>query len=97
MSGAAVPVIFGPGSLESIRLERRVVGARLFPDSKHLDARVRGTYRVYCGAGNDHTTTIRGPWLTVRLDTTNDFTDADALAHELVEFELEDWSDPCEP
>jgi hypothetical protein len=103
MSGAAAPVTFGPGSLESIRLERRRYNAKRDPENIQLQGRVRGTYRVYCGNGNEHTVTINGPWITVSWslypswsDTEHDFTDADALARELIERVLEGWSDPCE-
>jgi hypothetical protein len=58
---------------------------------------------VYCGNGNEHTVSISGPWAVVSWDRSNhpgdtghNFTDADGLAAELVEWELEDWSDPCE-
>lgn len=105
MSGAAAPVTFGPGSLESIRLERRVTGARRYHFDRHVDARVRGTFRVYCGNGNEHTATIAGQWSIVSyperphargVETVADFTNADELAHELVQMELEGWTDPCE-
>lgn len=103
MSGAAAPVTFGPGSLESIRLERRRRRPRT--DAERLEARVVGTFRIFCGAGNDHTQTIRSEWAVVEWvpgkggtkgDTEHDFTDADALAHELIEGTLEGWTDPCE-
>jgi hypothetical protein len=103
LSGPAKPTTFGPGSLESIHLERR--RRRPGTDAERLEARVTGTFRIYCGAGNEHTQQIQSEWLVVEWvpgaggtkgDTQHDFTDADALAHELVEAALEDWSDPCE-
>lgn len=104
MSGAAGAISFGPGSLESIRLERRRFGARRFPNDVQLQARVRGTFRMYCGNGNEHTATITGGWYTVAwpqhpqraIDTQYTFMDADALAHELIADVLDDWTDPCE-
>jgi hypothetical protein len=103
LSRPAKPITFGPGSLESIQLQRRHRNAVLSPESASQQARVVGTYRVYCGNGSEHTVSIDGPWAVVSWDRSNhpgdtghNFTDADGLAAELVEWELEDWSDPCE-
>ena len=80
---------FGPGRLESIRLTHRTRHIGFTRDQ----VRARGTYRVYCGAGNDHTVTINSGW----LDTADvEALDDDDIASELIEQELEDWSDPCD-
>ena len=80
-------VTFGPGSMESITLyERKHVGGP--------QARVEGTFTIYCGMGNTHTVDINGPWgFRDHLDHLDDVEDE---ARQLVEYELEDWFDPCQ-
>jgi hypothetical protein len=68
-------------------------------------ARVTGYYTVYCGEGWEHTIRVDqtewvypgGDWWDLAYSAWKDH-DANAaaeLAAELVEHELEDWSDPC--
>lgn len=83
-------VTFGPGSLESITLYRRVRRAGYV----RRQVRVEGTTRVYCGAGGEHAVEVSGPWTDpVDLDGA---VDEAALAAQLVEWRLESWVDPCE-
>jgi hypothetical protein len=80
---------FGAGSLESITLRRRVVKG-VVPE-----ARVEGYFRIYCGAGNEHHQRIRGPWTRMDESFKDILADDDEVAKELVEAELDGWTDPC--
>lgn len=72
-------VRFGPGSLESITLHRRV------------QVRITGDYIVYCGAGNSHTVHIDSPWSNHIEGIFQD----EAVVREMIEDELDMWTDPC--
>ena len=93
---------FGPGSLESLHLKLWREN-----DAEQVTARLTGGYRVYCGNGNEHTVEIevdhsvpttnflgRQIWRVYHLG--DDVGDPESIARELLEFALEDWSDPCE-
>lgn len=97
---------FGPGSLESLDLR---VWSRNRTYGAVLCARVEGTFRVYCGAGSEHTVEISerleaprasaerdetAAWLVAARDDRSEDA-ACELAHLLVNYALEDWSDPC--
>ena len=85
---------FGPGRLESLTLYERTGR-----NPRRHQYRIEGTFTVYCGNGWDHSAYLNGMWADVRslvdygLD---DITDVDRIADILVEWELEDWFDPCE-
>lgn len=82
--------VFGPGSMESITLYRRTRNLR------QPQVRVEGSFTVYCGMGNTHTVEISGPW---DFHNSNDDwwnIDLENEARQLVEYELEDWFDPCD-
>ena len=67
---------FGPGSLESLVLEYR----------DHLrESKLTGTYRVYCGWGNEHTFEVDTGWQPMgsRVVLSDD-----AVAHRMLEIEL---------
>jgi hypothetical protein len=80
---------FGLGSMESLRLTTwtdRRSGIRW--------ERLSGTFTVYCGMGNSHTVEIdERDW---ERPTVNHSTEADDEAARLLDWALEDWSDPCE-
>jgi len=91
-------VTFGPGYLESVTLHRR--GVRL-GGRPVIQVRITGTVRVYCGEGWEHQASVR-----TRYQPQADFARSDAgtgqdrdyaLAHDLVEVALSDWTDPCSP
>lgn len=98
MMTAFADVTFGPGSLESITMEsdKRICDHLGESQTRY---RVVGTYRIFCGMGNDHTKEIAGQWTC----TCNDhrvwqWDDSPwEMASALVELELEDWFDPCDP
>jgi hypothetical protein len=95
---------FGPGSLESAELRMWAV-----PRCPWLvKARAVGTYQVYCGSGWEHTVEIDEahsfdaeptpgdtdePFATTW--TTGEPDAARRAAWQLVEWALEDWTDPC--
>lgn len=80
-------VTFGPGRLESIEL-------RKVRRHREVMARVVGTFRIFCGMGNDHTQRVNGPY--VFMSPYRAILSEDELASELIEYELEDWFDPCD-
>ena len=88
---------FGPGSLEGLILERR--GIRLDDGRPQVQARISGTFRVYCGEGWEHVQPLNTDWIPA--NDLGPFSDADTSlwrereAHALVEVALSDWSDPC--
>lgn len=101
-------VKFGPGSLESVELRQwlrpRTQGAILVSE-------IRGFFTVYCGAGNEHTVEVtervethsashlaeREQCGSLALGArAGNMDDAFLLAHELVEWALEDWVDSCD-
>jgi hypothetical protein len=100
---------FGLGSLESVTL--RTWRTQKFGDENiQVHGRLTGTWTVYCGMGNDHTVEIDervDGWLSERtrdsdvrhlvaahVDSDEDA--AETLAHQLIEYGLEDWFDPCD-
>lgn len=100
--------LFGPGSLEMLRLdlwssklERRPEG-----DALRIKGRLVGQYDIFCGSGNQHRIDIKvedSVWSTEVGKYTDDFIRARAgqpqaaerIATTLIEWELEEWSDPC--
>lgn len=80
---------FGPGRLESITLYERTS-----PRGGYRQHRVEGTFTVYCGYGWDHTVYLNGMWADDRV--LDGATEPEDMASLLVEWELEEWSDPCE-
>lgn len=100
---------FDPGSLESVELRMWVVPRTRRSDRGPLiKARATGSYRVYCGGGWEHSADIderhlfglESPSDQVgeRLAAAWNRGDRDAAwhaTHQLVEWALEDWTDPC--
>ncbi len=101
---------FDPGSLESVELRMWVVpGSRHGDQSPLIKARATGSYRVYCGAGWEHRADIdeqhlfnlERPSVDIEERLTAAWTSGDRdaahdAAHQLVEWALEDWADPCD-
>lgn len=95
---------FGPGSLESITLAHRT--RHIGYDRAQVKA--TGSWTVYCGFGNDHSVAINTGWqdlgdaLAESGQGVGAFSDQraviewDLVAGTLVDWELEDWSDPCD-
>lgn len=102
--------LFGPGSLEMIRLdqwsskvEHRLDGSK----STKIKSRVVGQYDIYCGNGNMHRELIKiedSVWSTEAGLYTEDMVAAHAgdeeaarrITEAMIGWELDDWSDPCE-
>ena len=97
---------FGPGSLESIAVRTWTVPRT---ERKRLKARVEGVYTVYCGAGWQHNVAIRQEftgWVNEKpfhedvralFDAHGgDEVAAATLAERAIEYQLEDWFDPCD-
>lgn len=99
---------FGPGSLESIELRMWMVPRRDESHARALRTEAVGTYTVYCGAGWEHSvgiderhtcdpdrpvedidTQLQAAW------TARDRDAAFTAAGQLVEWALDEWSDPC--
>lgn len=77
---------FGPGQYEDLVLVSWV-------DRNHTRwVRAKGTYQVYCGYGDHHITSID---IRSTLDDTERTTPWDVI-EVLVEWALQDWSDPCD-
>ncbi len=100
--------LFGPGSLEMIRLDLWSSKVELQPEGRTLKIKCNlvGQYDIYCGAGNTHRIDIKikdSVWNTEVGEYTDDFIaarsgDPDAaerVATSLIDWELEDWFDPC--
>ena len=94
---------FGPGSLEDLSLYTyfRTVGER--DDDPRIAPsgyKLTGTYRVYCGMGNEHTVKVNIAAKARQLASVHgmprQLVDPDSIAREMVEWSLEGWSDPCE-
>lgn len=104
--------LFGPGSMEMIRLDIWTDRSEPQTDrspARRIKARVVGQYDIYCGMGNMHRIDIDVQdmvWSTEPGTYTQDFVsardtdDADAaerIAYSLLDWEyLEDWTDPCD-
>jgi hypothetical protein len=103
--------LFGPGSMEMIRLDIWTDRSEPCTDrgpTRRLKVRVVGQYDVYCGMGNLHRIDIKAQdmvWDSEPGSYTQDFIlardgDQDAaerIATSLIEWEyLEDWTDPCD-
>ena len=100
---------FDPGSLESIELRMWVVPhTRRSEWGPLVKARATGTYRVSCGSGWEHSADIEERHLfdlqrpsdqvDERLAAAWNRCDGDAAwdaTHQLVEWALADWADPC--
>jgi hypothetical protein len=102
--------LFGPGSLEMVRLdqwvskvESRVDGTR----ARKIKSKVVGNYDIYCGTGNMHRVHIKiedSVWNTEAGLYTKDIVaahegDEDAarrITEAMIGWELDDWFDPCE-
>ena len=91
---------FGPGSLEDINLERWAAAG-----GGPGQARVSGTFKVYCGNGQEHTFEVESG--IIPTDVFEDYlanatavdpdTDREYAVHSIVdEIISEEWSDPCE-
>lgn len=98
---------FGPGSLESLVLKTWV--SKVNGSETQITARLEGTYTVYCGEGWTHEVRVKeseSGWNSesfeesTRLFQLHNFMDeVDTkyeIANDLVNYALEDWSDPCE-
>lgn len=88
-------VTFGPGALESIRLNYRTRMHATIPRQSYVQVRAQGTFRVYCGEGWEHQVPIRGAW-TPLADYGQHQDDPSWVAHDQVEAALSDWVDPCQ-
>ncbi len=100
---------FDPGSLESVELRLWVVpGSRYGGRSPLIKARATGSYRVYCGSGWEHSADIdeqhlfdlERPSDQVEEQLATAWTKGDGeaardAAHQLIEWALEGWADPC--
>jgi len=97
---------FGPGSLESITVS---VWTAPGSNSQRVKGRAEGSYRVYCGMGNEHTVEIKEEFSGWAGEASRDADvallfacrdgNADAaatLAGNAVEYALVDWFDPCD-
>lgn len=85
--------VFGPGALE--RIEARV---SYLHGHKHV--RVQGLFSIYCGMGNEHTVEINARREcigscagSIRSEVGDDLY---LIVSRIVDFELEDWFDPCD-
>jgi len=100
---------FGPGRYESLVLKTWI--SKHDGSNKRITGRLEGTYTVYCGEGNEHDFEVKedivywasetGPDTDALLlfEIHNLLTTVDApyeLAGRIVNYALEDWSDPCE-
>jgi len=93
---------FGPGSMEALTL--RVWAHRRISDK--LQARLTGSFSIYCGLGNEHTVAIdeRFSGYVVEGNAEAWLGDAfrgiqgaaDNLAAQMVEWALDGWIDPCD-
>lgn len=101
--------LFGPGSLEMLRLDlwTRKAEPQVEGVSRQFRSKLVGQYDVYCGNGSMHRIDIKvdgGAWSTEAGRYAEDLCkarngDEDAarrFTETLIEMELEDWSDPCE-
>ena len=99
---------FGCGSLESVRLRMWALLRRHESHTMAIKVRADGTYRVYCGAGWEHTVDIDEQHTfdlerpTSELDQRlavawikGDQDAADGATRLLVDWALEAWNDPC--
>jgi len=100
---------FDPGSLEWVELRMWVMlRSRGGGQSPLIKAHAIGSYRVYCGSGWEHSADIDEQHLfdlerpsgevEERLAAAWTKGDSDAAcdaAHQLVEWALDDWADPC--
>jgi hypothetical protein len=100
---------FDPGSLESVELRMWMVPRTRRSDAgPQIKAHASGTYRVYCGSGWEHSADIDerhvfdldrpSDQVDERLASAWSRGDTDAAwdaTHQLVEWALEDWTDPC--
>lgn len=96
---------FGPGSLEDVKLKSWV--AKRHGDGRKIVVTVKGSFRVYCGYGWEHTVPVDirdGAWTTEAGQWTEDIVaahsgDTDAawkLTDVLIQMLLDEaWSDPC--
>lgn len=82
-------VTFGPGRLEDIKLWSRGVVYQMGIREYRID----GTFRVYCGNGNEHIVDVSTKYV---VDDSLWLKPADEVAEMLLEGQLEDWTDPCE-
>lgn len=100
---------FGPGSLESLVLKTWV--SKFDGSNRRITGRLEGTYIVYCGEGWTHEVEIKedtSAWASetglgtdalLLFELHNLLSKEDVkyeIANQLVEYALEDWSDPCE-
>lgn len=99
---------FGPGRLESMRLRMWAVPRRDPSHAKNVRAEAVGVFTVYCGAGWEHQVDIEERH-TFDIDRPADDLDhrlaaawkdsdddaADDATSQLIDWALEDWSDPC--
>lgn len=100
----------GPGALESVTLQlarrpyRGLIQAPGAPRPFRYRARVTGRYTVYCGTGWDHTVPVTisdeitagdDLWDDAPAAYDGDLNAAYRIAAQLVDWSLEDWSDPC--
>ncbi len=94
---------FGPGVFESMTLTTWV--GKSEGKAKRWHARLEGTYTVYCGNGNEHgqeikITEIEWSSSDSALGRVIAYAHEEEVNLELVDnmlnWALEDWSDPCE-
>lgn len=95
---------FPAGSLESLKLKtwtRKRLG-----DMRQIRVKLEGTYRVYCGYGNEHTHEVdvldgawdgeRDQWAVDVINARDGHADAaERVVQFLLEDSLIDWFDPC--
>lgn len=97
---------FGPGRFEDLKLR---VYRRVRRDTDHIVAKCVGSFKVYCGAGNTHTVSINeemhglmgapqefDQMMQRAVSGPGNEDTAYELVEQLVEWALQDWSDPCE-
>ncbi len=91
---------FGPGIFESFTLTTWV--GKSVGKLKRYHARLEGIYTVYCGNGNEHDQEIKiteAEWSNTSLGREIAYTHEEDVKLELVDnmlnWALEDWSDPC--
>lgn len=78
---------FGPGAAEQLALTTWTTSAGVGM------IRVRGSYTVYCGTGDEHVVSVDERAHVADIEAGSDPRDA---ADMLVEFALSEWADPCQ-